>query len=400
MANLGATRIIGSDGKVYVIGAFTAGGTLIESSGTITTGSGGGPSGNVPVQIIKLGALNMTQNATRYAGGVGLAPAASEANATFTMPVACRISQLRAFANAAIPAAQSLVITVNKNTVATTITATMAAGQTTASDTTNSHIFSAGDKLSLKLVASATMTSTIDFNFSLIVEKAHASIGAGMIPVTNGASTANANLGETVDNATLANAEFVLPECTVVNAATTLQKNGAAHPGIANLSASLVASQRLYYAANDLIAIQGDSTNSLFLGPDVRAPDTTTYDPCPIVMTSLSLTQNTTAYMGGYLTSGDSGTENEVQIPMPACVLRNLRIVSSTAVAATSTVVTVRKNGSDSSVTATVTNASRQASDTTNSITFAAGDLLSIKVVSGATTGTRTYNATFELFLT
>jgi len=122
------------------------------------------------------------------------------------------------------------------------------------------------------------------------------------------------------------------------------------------------------------------------------------YPPAFTYMTSGNHAQNTTVYAGGYASSaGSSVTESEVQFPMPACTVKNLRVCVSATVSATTTVLTIRKNGADTGVTATLTTSGRIVSDLVNTVAFAAGDLISVKIVSGATTGTRNYNVTFEM---
>lgn len=369
---------------------------FMNGLGNWATPSSGGPSGNVPVMVLKLGALNKAQNTTHYASGIGLAADATEANVQIKIFQPCTISELRGKANTNIPASQSLVATVRKNAVDTAVTATMAAGTSTLSDAVNSVDFYPGDMLALKLVASATMTSTIDFGFTLVIKKLGRSDGHGFIPEWH---TANSNyVGEGATSATLSVAEVPMPQTSLfVPSGSAPQKNGTGHPSVLNPE------QTGYgYAASDLYAVDTGAAGAAWNKSNgIRSVNPTgVYDPCFMLWQSQALAQNTTIFMGGYITTGDSATENEVQVPMPTCVLRNLRVSSSTAVSATTTTVEVFKNGVGTGVIATLGTSSRIAVDITNSASFTAGDLLSMKVISGATTGTRTYNALVETYLT
>jgi len=108
--------------------------------------------------------------------------------------------------------------------------------------------------------------------------------------------------------------------------------------------------------------------------------------------------QNTTLFAGGWLNTG-TATESTIQLRIgKACSFKNLQVYSDSAVAAVTTTVEIFKNGVATGVIATLTPASRYAADLVNAITFAAGDKLSIQVISGATTGTRDYNISIEPF--
>jgi len=79
--------------------------------------------------------------------------------------------------------------------------------------------------------------------------------------------------------------------------------------------------------------------------------------------------------------------EYEAQIPVGAGVIKNLRVWICANAGVNNYVVTVRKNGSDQTLTVscnTNTTTGTLNSDTTNSFTTASGDLISVKIVTGA----------------
>lgn len=97
-------------------------------------------------------------------------------------------------------------------------------------------------------------------------------------------------------------------------------------------------------------------------------------------------------------TSADVGAEIH-QVPVPfSGTVRNLYAKYETGSTVTvNRVFTVRKNGSDTSLTCTVT--SNSANDTSNSFTVVAGDLISVKCVSTTGNGnTGTWHITMQIY--
>jgi hypothetical protein len=92
----------------------------------------------------------------------------------------------------------------------------------------------------------------------------------------------------------------------------------------------------------------------------------------------------------------ESPAEEIVSAPM---TLTNMRCQNSLVGGSGQTVVyTLEKNGSDTSITATINTGATSASDLTHSVSFAAGDTFSVKSALSATTGnitggTCTFNA-------
>ena len=98
----------------------------------------------------------------------------------------------------------------------------------------------------------------------------------------------------------------------------------------------------------------------------------------------------TTSYAPINGTTNYNATERNRQTVIPrACRVQNLTIVTGTSQPGTGTMVfTIRKNGVDTALTVTVgaNAAAGTFSDNTNSVAFAAGDLISLKSVNNAGT--------------
>lgn len=86
-------------------------------------------------------------------------------------------------------------------------------------------------------------------------------------------------------------------------------------------------------------------------------------------------------------------------VPFPARTLRNLRVKASSNPLAAALVVTVYKNGSATSLTATITTASTALfTDITNSVVFTSGDLFDLRLDSTAAgVATALLSATIEV---
>jgi hypothetical protein len=95
---------------------------------------------------------------------------------------------------------------------------------------------------------------------------------------------------------------------------------------------------------------------------------------------------SSTRYLGP---GGQVGaTEEVVRAPLPyAGTVRNFRVQVEAQPASGSLVLTVRKNGADTALTVTQAAGAAAAlkADTTNAVSFAAGDFLSVKAVNNAT---------------
>lgn len=85
---------------------------------------------------------------------------------------------------------------------------------------------------------------------------------------------------------------------------------------------------------------------------------------------------------------GINGTEAQTSLPVPyAATVYNLRLIPLTAQPGTGALtVTLRKNGSNTSLTFTIAAGSSSIGGSTGSISYSAGDLLTISLVNAAAT--------------
>lgn len=400
--------------------------------------------GYIPFGVCNFGIINATASATQYVlPGAGSASQPTEHFATYVIPESCTVSELRIVASAAL-AGGTAAFTARKNGVDTTLTCTLAAASgTTASDSTHSVDLEEGDLLSLKLVTGA-IGATTDFGATIVIKKKGFNVGVGIhMSFNSGVNSVNANSAVcSYVITTEADSEIALPPCRIETRSpysasangtagtwlgASLRRNsgspGAAFPfnQLVNPMATIrdgatgrvnspgTRGPTLQYAEGDLFNIRGVDTDSDYVNIrhayGLLGPTDAQYHQSLLRYACGSQAQALTRYAGAYSGNGAGGpgaaqsaTETDVQVPMPACTLRGLRVASNTVVAAgQNCVITIRKNGVDQTITCTLTNASRLASDLANSVSFAAGDLLSIKVVSSATAGTHTYNITIEV---
>lgn len=101
-----------------------------------------------------------------------------------------------------------------------------------------------------------------------------------------------------------------------------------------------------------------------------------------------------------YMATHGSGTvEANFTFRMPyAATLRNLYTYASANAAAGETFTyTLRKNSVDTALAVSVTGATGSGQDTTNTVSFAAGDQISVKLVTSAGAATATHNVSFEI---
>jgi hypothetical protein len=95
-----------------------------------------------------------------------------------------------------------------------------------------------------------------------------------------------------------------------------------------------------------------------------------------------------------------SSTESNVQIPLQAGSISNLQVSVITAPGSgNSWTITVRKAGADTAVTCTISGSATTCSDTSHSVSFTEGQLVSIETTPASTpTGTSlmTYSVLFS----
>ena len=388
-----------------------------------------GPSTLEPARIIKTGATSLAQNTTTYGNTIGRAGTSETATAAFPMyPIA--ITTIYAESSAAIPASNSCVCTLRKNGADTALAATIAASTTQGSGT-GSIEFGLGDYFAVKIVSSAT-AGTNDYKVTLLWEPLNEvdNDRSQLLWGTRGTSVACVGEPGTGSGATT-QTQVPLPDCLIGapfvfyttlgsgvaatgyddadgggNVDIIFHRNGTGFPSTtannhkAGLGGFQAAMPTMKYDSMDTLRVVSDLAQQAVTVP-IRSQDATQYPPCPMFFYISAQTQNTTSYGGGYLADANLTVESDAQIAMPvACTVKNLRTSCDSAPAAGQTYTyTVKKNGVDTAITSQATSAGRQSYDLTNEVSFAAGDLLSIKSVASATAGTRYSCMTLEAFL-
>ena len=373
-----------------------------------------------PVSFFKRGWLAMAQGSTLYGCAVGAAGSGTEADGEAYVWEPMTLSGLQAAASGAVPAANSAVFTVRKNGADTALTCTIGAGATAASDVAHSVDFSRGDRFALKIVSSAA-AGTNDYKASLKATLLDSAIGLPYLQFSGSLLGSPSIYGEAnAANVTNEVQKAVpLPRCLITypivvvrpndSEIMTINRNATVLParwsldGAAAATAQLLEIPEFLYADMDLLTCQKTTSTNPGGNAVIKLKRTAgaSYDPCPALFSSLNQAQATTFYMGGY-GSAQNATENKVQVPMPNCTVKNLRASADAAPPAGQTItLTLRKNGVDTTLTSQITSAGRPAFDLSGShaVVFAAGDLLSIKCVTSATTGTKYTNASVEAFV-
>ena len=145
----------------------------------------------------------------------------------------------------------------------------------------------------------------------------------------------------------------------------------------------------------------GTVTNAMLAGSidDSKISSATTwsakgYDLSAQCANGITLTNGVTNYVAPFFGNSSNATESNRQISVKvATTCSRLYIRTSSAQPGTgSLVVTVRKNGADTAITLTITagGAAGTFTDLVNTVSFAAGDLLSIKIVNNASSTSAT----------
>ena len=132
--------------------------------------------------------------------------------------------------------------------------------------------------------------------------------------------------------------------------------------------------------------------------PSVTFYDTWGTDEVALTTGASTIAANLTRYVGR---TGLDATETNVRFKVSrACKLGDMYFMSSAAPGAAKTfIATLVKNGSDTTCTATISGASdTTAVDTTHDITFAAGDTISVKIVTLAGAATARFDISFTKY--
>lgn len=130
-------------------------------------------------------------------------------------------------------------------------------------------------------------------------------------------------------------------------------------------------------------AVSDSGTGTIFCGMK-GATNNCIRSNVPLSNGTVALAQNTTAFQ----VTVNGTTEANVQVLCPYTgTFRNLFVKSTAPAAAQTLISTLRVNGSDTSLTCTVTGAGTSCSDTTHTAACTAGQAYSLKTVTSATTG-------------
>src|SRR6266851_4768571 len=275
-----------------------------------------------PVSLIKRGAAGFPQATTGFAGALGNANQ-TEANSQFWFSEPTTISELRIASSGAIPAANTVVVTLRKGGADTILTATIAAGAKLALDVDATHNidFGAGDAASFKIVSSAT-AGTNDYTITAKMTRIGTSIGAPVLHLLNAVVTVGvaSALGEpgTGLNAAPGNCQVPLPRCLVsrplcplllANANSSVPETRRNNVALADFFQDYVASAikedfggvdkaRRLFAEMDLYSFVPNPTNlATWQAAEIvnfKSADPTKYDPCPLLFSSFNQPQATT----------------------------------------------------------------------------------------------------------
>lgn len=172
----------------------------------------GGTNGAISNTVTNYGSMQAFSNAANWN--------ATEVNVSSVMPTAGVIKNLQVYSPVAPAAGKSYAYTIMKNGSTTAVTCTMANTATTASDTSNTVTYAAGDTISIQAVPTGTPTAATP-RFS--VQWAPTTDGESLLLFGSSTNMLNAGanyevaagLGLSSWTATEANRKIVLQTCTV-----------------------------------------------------------------------------------------------------------------------------------------------------------------------------------------
>ena len=376
----------------------------------------GEPSSNLTV--LKCGAVNLGQGATYYLRAAGTPAQLVEANAQVGIGMPTEFYGMKIYLSEAVPAGQTVTVTLRKNGIATSLTAVIT-GATVAGAVVSvggSVLFGKDrsgtpDKVSVEAVTSAAFGVTNDITVALLARVpysnnkpvspfAFGSLAIATAYCSGGEFKTNVKASVSLNTA-LGEAQIPTPY-TVVE--TFDQVQDVPSPFLDGLGASSVASgYSIPLAAGSLIswatASAVNTAHSEYTVLSDRQCGNEAGTWAPLIFSSIGQAQNTTYYMGGYGEATASLTEADVKVPMPAGKAWKLRAYAGAGAipGADTCVITVRKNGVATGLTVTLNAANRYAADVSNTVTFADNDLISLSCVSSATAGANSYNAVLEV---
>lgn len=354
-------------------------------------------SSNVPathVGILKLGGVNMPQNATRYLGSIGIAfPTTPN---YYRAPYIAKLGKLRVLLNGSLPSGQTFTISPMVNGVATgSLVMTSESNIGTLEVNT---VVSPTAEISIRVVSSAITGSTIDINATLTVTDKTGVHGVPMLNFAQAAAAA-ASMGEPGTTGALA-IGFVAP-CDM-----TIQ--GRTNDGLApDLSVGGVLhrltrtrSEPRIIGSGSRIQVISDVASSeptvLFPIASERNPYNPDAAPCLLLFTSWNVAAGLTRYCGGFGTDGDSATFADVQIPAPPFKPKSLSIYAHTNIPTNGEVVANIMKASLPVATVTLVAGSNSARVDVSGVSFAEGDPLSVQIVTNAFATFNYYHVAIE----
>jgi hypothetical protein len=366
--------------------------------------------------VFKCGVRNMAQGVTNYLKAVGYASTATEADAQVHIGMPTEIYAMKIYCNEAIPAGQTLTITVRKNGVSTTLTTTIT-GLTiarTVVSVTGSVIFGknyAGtlDALSVLITTSASFGTTNDINVSLLAKVPNSNYKP-VSPFAFGAQvagnfTSGGEFKTLVYDSAVLNTVLTRAQFPVTNQVMEKfdQAVNTAWPYLGGTSAGQVTGNyNLYIPGGTTVSFAEETgllehTEYVVFSDRQAGGDTGTWSP--LVFSSSDQLQNTDTYMGGYGYNTQATTSYQVNIPLPAGkVWRLAAYAAANAIPAGETaLIRVLRNNDETDLQVQLTDTARYKASLQRNVTFNENDVISVLCRSSALAGTNTYHAVLEL---
>lgn len=348
----------------------------------------------------------------------GSPPAYSTTESARRMVAPCAITLKNLYVTSDDPNPGSYTYTVVKNGVDQSLSCVVNSGSTSANDTTNSVSLAAGDVWSIKSTPAASpVVSGNSLRISLV-----GTCAANVSFINGGAANANIDITNTVygglgtegTSTVRTDVENVMPTSgTIKNLyvdlngapgtagsgkqyAFTVYKNGSAQTLTATVLNTATSSNdttnSFTVAAGDLVAIQsiptGTPTGRLVRWAVEFDPDT---DGESVILYGNSTSSSASVSQYNYLSTGAgswASTNDTTRASLTnAAVLKKLYVDCVTAPGASKSYdYTLQQNGASSALTVNVTGAATTtANDTTHTVTFSAGDNLSLKATPTGT---------------
>jgi hypothetical protein len=379
------------------------------------------------VGILTSAAATPTTGATTYVGlqsGQGQSWVTQEARTQQVMPCAGTFDYLRVQVTDPGGAAQSRAFKLRKNTADTTLTATVSTGATTAQDTSNSVSVVAGDLVAMQCVSSASPAASTPSDWAVRFTAANNNEypllwGAQAGPAA-GTTRYSPVQGDAAVQTAEANAQCVMPTPGVIsnlyvaldaNMATagmvvTLQLNGADTALTCTVgsgaSAANDTSNSVNVVAGDTISLKWANGGSNAPRPraGVKFAPTTDGESVVFIPAFATVAQNLTRFQSVGAGAAWSSSEPLRQGILIACTLKSLYAKITGIASGQTAIATVRQDTADTTITTTITGVATTGNDTTHTAAALDDDLLDVKLVTSATSGTVTPAMGLVLFVT